>query len=99
MSTTITPYLFFAGRCEEALDFYQKALGAHIDMVMRFNDSPEPMPPGMLQSGFENNLQFPLDEPMPIALVDRIVRLRVKQDTTKAALRKKSSGTSKRSRT
>ncbi len=56
MSTTITPYLFFAGRCEEALDFYQKALGAHIDMVMRFNDSPEPMPTGMLQSGFEKKV-------------------------------------------
>ncbi|MPY73980.1 MAG: VOC family protein [Alphaproteobacteria bacterium] len=35
-------YLFFDGRCEEALQFYQKALGAEVDMMMRFKDSPEP---------------------------------------------------------
>ncbi len=56
MSTTITPYLFFAGRCEEALNFYQQALGAKIEMMMRFNESPEPTPPGMLQAGFENKV-------------------------------------------
>ncbi len=56
MSTTITPYLFFAGRCEEALDFYQKAIGAKVEMMMRFNESPEPVPPGMLQAGFENKV-------------------------------------------
>ena len=54
MSTPmITPYLFFAGRCEEALNFYREVLGAQIDMIMRFNESPEPTPPGMLQTGFE----------------------------------------------
>ena len=51
--TTITPYLFFGGRCEEALEFYRKALGAEVEMVMRFNESPEPPPPGMLLGGFE----------------------------------------------
>ncbi len=54
--TTITPYLFFAGRCEEALHFYREALGAQTDMIMRFNESPEPTPPGMLQAGFENKV-------------------------------------------
>jgi len=49
----VTPYLFFAGRCEEALEFYRKAIGASIGMVMRFNESPEPPPPGVLQPGFE----------------------------------------------
>ena len=34
-------YLFFDGRCEEAIQFYQKALGAKVDMMMRFKDSPE----------------------------------------------------------
>lgn len=53
---TIAPYLFFAGRCEEALNFYREALGAQIDMIMRFNESPEPTPPGMLQPGFENKV-------------------------------------------
>jgi len=47
MSTTngqriLQPYLFFDGRCEEALDFYRKALGAEVTALMRFKDSPEP---------------------------------------------------------
>ena len=53
---SITPYLFFAGRCEEAFHFYRDALGATIEMMMRFNESPEPVPTGMLQSGFENKV-------------------------------------------
>ena len=55
-ATAITPYLFFSGRCEEALDFYRDALGAKVDMIMRFNESPEPTPPGMLQPGFETKI-------------------------------------------
>lgn len=55
-STTITPYLFFSGRCEEALAFYAKALGAEVEMKMLFNESPEPPPPGMLQAGFEDKV-------------------------------------------
>jgi PhnB protein len=35
------PYLFFNGRCEEALEYYAKALGAEVQMMMRFKDSPE----------------------------------------------------------
>jgi PhnB protein len=42
----IQPYLFFAGRCEEALDFYRRALGAEVPMIMRFGESPDPPPPG-----------------------------------------------------
>jgi PhnB protein len=38
----IQPYLFFDGRCEEAIEFYRKALGAEVEMLMRFKDSPEP---------------------------------------------------------
>ena len=41
----IQPYLFFDGRCEEALEFYKKALGAEVAMMMRFKESPEPMGP------------------------------------------------------
>ncbi len=41
-TTSIQPYLDFGGRCEEALEFYRKALGAEIEMLMRFNESPEP---------------------------------------------------------
>lgn len=38
---SIEPYLFFNGRCEEALRFYKKALGAKVGMIMRYKDSPE----------------------------------------------------------
>lgn len=47
---SVQPYLFFNGRCEEALEFYSKALGAKIEMLSRFKDAP----PGMAQSGMEN---------------------------------------------
>jgi len=43
----VQSYLFFDGRCEEAIEFYQKALGAKVDMIMRNKESPEPPPPGM----------------------------------------------------
>ncbi|MBY0586734.1 VOC family protein [bacterium] len=56
MSATITPYLFFGGRCEEALAFYAQALGAEVDMLMRFSDSPDPHPEGMLPAGFEKKV-------------------------------------------
>lgn len=43
----VQPYLFFDGRCEEALEFYRRALGAEVTMLMRFKDSPEPPESGM----------------------------------------------------
>ena len=52
----VQPYLFFGGRCEEALEFYRTALGARVEAVMRFADSPEPMPPGTLAPGFETKV-------------------------------------------
>ncbi len=46
----IQPYLFFNGRCEEALSFYQQKLGAHIEVMMRYKEapasSPDCTPPG-----------------------------------------------------
>src|ERR1700733_4786167 len=38
----LQPYLFFDGRCEEAAEFYKKALGAQVQMMMRNKESPEP---------------------------------------------------------
>jgi PhnB protein len=38
----VQPYLFFGGHCEEALNFYRETLGAEVQMLMRFKDSPEP---------------------------------------------------------
>jgi PhnB protein len=55
-STRIEPYLFFSGRCEEALAFYSTALGAETTFMMRYSDSPEATPPGMLAPGFENKV-------------------------------------------
>lgn len=52
----IQPYLFFGGRCEEALEFYRSALGAQVDFVMRYKESPEPQPPGVLPPGFEDKI-------------------------------------------
>jgi PhnB protein len=52
----VSPYLFFDGRCDEALDFYGKALGAQVTMVMRFKESSEPPPPGMLSPGYEDKV-------------------------------------------
>jgi uncharacterized glyoxalase superfamily protein PhnB len=52
----VNNYLFFSGRCEEALNFYQQHLGAKINMLLRFNQSPDPVPEGMLQQGFENKI-------------------------------------------
>ena len=50
-------------------------------------------------AGPKGNLQFPLDEPMPYDLIERIVKLRVKQDLAKAAAkRKKKSQTSRKPR-
>lgn len=60
MSTTnhqiVQPYLFFHGNCEQAVEFYKKALGAELEMMMRFKDSPEPHPPGMLAPGWETKV-------------------------------------------
>jgi PhnB protein len=54
--TLVQSYLFFGGRCEEALEFYRTAVGAHVDMIMRFNENPEPPPLGAFPPGFENKV-------------------------------------------
>ena len=52
----VQPYLFFDGRCEEALDFYKRTLGAKVEMMMRIKESPEPPQPGMCPPGSENKI-------------------------------------------
>ena len=44
----VHPYLFLDGRCEEAIEFYRAALGAEIELLMRYRDAPDPAmcPPG-----------------------------------------------------
>ncbi len=67
MSTTtnrvIQPYLFFNGRCEDAVNFYKRALGAEVQMMMRYKESPEPSSP---------------DHPMPPDWGDKIMHASMK---------------------
>ena len=49
----VQPYVFFDGRCEEALEFYRRALGAEVTMLMRYKESPDP---AMVQPGAENKV-------------------------------------------
>jgi len=51
----IQPYLFFEGRCEEAVEFYHQKLGATVDMLMRYQDNPEPAC-DKLPAGSENKI-------------------------------------------
>jgi PhnB protein len=49
----VQPYLFFDGRCDEALDFYKSAVGAKVDMLMRFKEAPDQ---SMVTPGSENKV-------------------------------------------
>jgi PhnB protein len=55
-SPFVQPYLFFDGRCEEALDFYREVVNAQVDFMMRFKESPQPLPPGFVPPGYENKV-------------------------------------------
>lgn len=52
----VQPYLFFDGRCEQAVEFYQQALGAKLEMLMRYKDAPEKPPEGMVAPGSDNKI-------------------------------------------
>ena len=52
----VEPYLFFDGRCEEAIEFYRKVLGAEVTALIRYKDGPEPPLPGMIPPGSENKV-------------------------------------------
>jgi PhnB protein len=56
MTMHIEPYLFFEGRCEEAAAFYRHVLGAEVTLLMRYKDSPDPIPPGMIPPGAEDKV-------------------------------------------
>jgi len=48
MTMQVQPYLFFDGRCDEALEFYRVTLGAELTFLMRYRENPDPAgcPPG-----------------------------------------------------
>jgi PhnB protein len=49
----VQPYLFFDGRCDEALEFYKRTVGAKVGMLMRFKDAPDQ---SMISAGSENKI-------------------------------------------
>ncbi|HTV32464.1 MAG TPA: VOC family protein [Methylocella sp.] len=53
---TIQPYLFFAGRTEEAIAFYKEVFGAELQMLLRFKDSPDPIPEDRIPKGWESKV-------------------------------------------
>ncbi|MEC5126184.1 VOC family protein [Verrucomicrobiales bacterium BCK34] len=52
----IEPYLFFDGNCEEAVKFYCENLGAKVEMMMRYSESPDPLPPELMSPEYENRI-------------------------------------------
>ena len=52
----VQPYLMFNGKCEEAIEFYRKAIGAEVEMLMRFKDAPDKPPPGMVPPNWDNKV-------------------------------------------
>ena len=52
----VQTYLMFNGRSEEAIEFYRRAVGAEVTMLMRMKESPEPHPPGALPPGWEDKV-------------------------------------------
>jgi PhnB protein len=54
----IQPYLFYNGRCDEAIDFYRTALGAEVTMLVRFKDSPEPASHGAAEKVMHASLRI-----------------------------------------
>ena len=66
----VQPYLFFGGNCEEAVAFYRAHLGAELLMLMRYKESPEPPPPGMVPAGYDDKVMhaaFRIGETMLMA--------------------------------
>lgn len=54
-TTKMTPYLIFYGKCDEALKYYEKHLGATINAVMRFSDMPD-IPEGAISPDFKDKV-------------------------------------------
>ena len=52
----VQPYVFFDGKCEEALEFYKGAIGAKVEIVMRFSECPDKSQPGSIPPGAENKV-------------------------------------------
>ncbi len=52
----VQPYLFFRGRCEEAIGYYQAKLGAEVLMMLRFKENPDEPCPDEVQSALDDKI-------------------------------------------
>ena len=52
----LQPYLMFGGNAEQALRFYERALGAKVEMLMRFREAPDPPPAGMVPPDWDDKV-------------------------------------------
>ena len=52
----VQPYLFFDGRCAEAVEFYRRALDAKVTSVMHFKDHQPALESGMVPPGSEDKV-------------------------------------------
>lgn len=52
----VQPFLFFNGRCEEALRFYVDAVGARVTGMLRFSENPDRPPPGVLPAELDDKI-------------------------------------------
>ena len=53
---SVQPYLTFGGRCQEAVEFYREALGAEVQMLVRFKEAPDQPPPGMVPENWGDKI-------------------------------------------
>lgn len=56
VSAGVQPYLFFRGRCEEAIAYYKKTLGAEVLMMMRFKDNPDKPGPDKMPGALDDKI-------------------------------------------
>jgi PhnB protein len=53
---SVQPYVFFDGKCDEAIAFYSSAIGAKTQMLMRYKDCPDPQGKAACKPGTEDKV-------------------------------------------
>jgi PhnB protein len=56
LTPAVQPYLFFRGRCEEAIEYYKDKLGAEVVMKLRFKDNPEKPGPDKVPPALDDRI-------------------------------------------
>lgn len=74
---------------KEVISYQMPAFKQHIGLYPPISGDKALQKAVARYAGPKGNLQFPLDEPMPLKLIERIVRLKVKQDIEKLATKRK----------